>query len=166
MAKFSKKTKQKIIDDYLNDTGKNSFVAEEFVTWLQDKPDHVAYNAFHGQDDHLLWQAKLQLARQFVSGLRIVVKSEVVESEVRSIKVTEYPAMISPTTTRRQGGGYVAFDPESAQSQAELRKQAGVALAAWLDRYRGCAEHIGVDLTSIENIVLVLRDDASIKESA
>lgn len=166
MAKFNKKTKQKIIDDYLNATGRNSFVPEEFVTWLADKPDHVAYKAFHGQDEHLLWQAKLQLARQFVSGLRIVVREEVVTNSSRSIDVVErtveYPAMISPTQSRKQGGGYVSFDPQSPQAQAELRKQAGIALAGWLDRFRGCAEHAGVDLSHIEDTIRVLRDDAAV----
>lgn len=165
LARFNKKTKQKIIDAYLNDTGRNVFVPEEFVLWLEDKPNHIAYKAFHGQDDHLLWQAKLQLARQFVSGLRIVVKEEVIERKTKTIQVktTEYPAMISPVQTRKTGtGGYISFDPESPQSQAELRKQAGIALAAWLDRFRGCAEHVGMDLTHIEDTVRVLRDDAAI----
>ena len=40
----------------------------------------------------------------------------------------------------------------SEKSQEELRRQAGVYLAGWLSRYRGCAEHIGVDLTPIESI--------------
>ena len=35
------------------------------------------------------------------------------------------------------------FDPSDVGSQAELRRQAGVSLASWLERYRGCAEHIG-----------------------
>jgi len=43
-----------------------------------------------------------------------------------------------------------------------LRKQAGVSLAAWLNRFRGCAENIGVDLTPIEDIVRTLRDDEEI----
>ena len=41
----------------------------------------------------------------------------------------------------------------------ELRKQAGVQLAAWLNRYRGAAENIGLDLTPVENLVKVLRDE-------
>ena len=80
MSKFNKKTRQKMVDDYLNDTGRNTFKADEFVLWLETQPDHPAYNAFHGRDDELLWQAKLNLARQLASGLRIVVKSEVVRS--------------------------------------------------------------------------------------
>ena len=159
MSKFNKKTRQRMVDDYLNDTGRNTFKADEFVLWLETQPDLPAYDAFHGRDDELLWQAKLNLARQLASGLRIVVKSEVIEAEMPSIKVTEYPAYISPVANRKLGGGYEAFDPDSSRSQEELRRQAGVYLAGWLNRYRGCAEHIGVDLKPIEDIVRLLRDD-------
>jgi len=159
MAYFSKKTKQRIIDDYLQQTGKNMFVPQELIDWLADRPDHEAYKAFHGRDDELLNEAKLDLARRFASGLRIVAKTEVIESEVRRIKVTEYPAYISPVTTRRVGGGYEPFDPESEESQAELRRQAGVQLAAWLNRYRGAAEHIGLDMTPLEEMAMILRDE-------
>lgn len=159
MANFSKKTKQKIIDDYLHETGRNMFVPEEFIIWLQDHPDHIAYNAFHGRDDDLLWQAKLDLARRMASGLRIVVKKEVVEADVVSITVTEYPSYISPVKQRKSGGGYEPFDPESEESQAELRRQAGVALAAWLQRFRGCAENVGLDMTPLEEMAVVLRDE-------
>tara|TARA_R100000654_G_scaffold61050_1_gene87921 strand:- start:746 stop:1246 length:501 start_codon:yes stop_codon:yes gene_type:complete len=166
MSKFNKKTRQKMVDDYLNDTGRNTFKADEFVLWLETQPDHPAYAAFHGRDDELLWQAKLNLARQLASGLRIVVKSEIIESATPSFKVTEYPAYISPVASRKLGGGYQAFDPDDPKSQEELRKQAGVYLAGWLSRYRGCAEHIGVDLKPIEDIVRVLRDDKTKEEVA
>jgi hypothetical protein len=68
-------------------------------------------------------------------------------------------AYISPVSKRRDGGGYEPFDPTDANSQAELRRQAGTSLAAWLERFRGCAEHIGLDMTPLENIVHTLRDD-------
>ena len=89
MAYFSKKTKQRIIDDYLQQTGNNMYVPQEFIDWLADRPDHEAYKAFHGRDDELLNESKLDLARRFASGLRIVAKTEVIESDVRRIKVTE-----------------------------------------------------------------------------
>ena len=104
-------------------------------------------------------QWRIDLARRFASGLRIVAKTEVIESDVRHIKVTEYPAYISPVTTRRQGGGYEPFDPDSEESQAELRHQAGVQLTAWLNRYRGSAENVGLDMTPIEHIAKTLRDE-------
>ena len=37
MAYFSKKTKQRIIDDYLA-TGKNMYDPAEFIDWLKDHP--------------------------------------------------------------------------------------------------------------------------------
>ena len=69
MSNFARKTRQRIILGYLADTGRNMFVPEEFVTWLLDHPEHEMYKAFHGRDDELLWQAKLDLARQLASGL-------------------------------------------------------------------------------------------------
>ena len=160
MAYFSKKTKQRIMDDYLNATGRNTYDPKEFVMWLKDQPDHEAHRAFWGtSDEEAAMQWRIDLARRFASGLRIVAKTEVIESEVRRIKVTEYPAYISPVTTRRQGGGYEPFDPESEESQAELRRQAGVQLAAWLNRYRGAAEQIGLDMTPLEKMAMILRDE-------
>ena len=29
-----------MVDDYLNDTGRNTFKADEFITWLETQPDH------------------------------------------------------------------------------------------------------------------------------
>ena len=160
MSSFNKKTKQRIIDDYLQNTGANMFVPADFVDWLATQPEHEAYPAFYGMDDaEAARQHRIQMARQMASGLRIVAKVEDVDSSVVAIKVTEYPAYISPVSKRREGGGYEPFDPTDANSQAELRRQAGTSLAAWLERFRGCAEHIGLDMTPLEDIVHTLRDD-------
>ncbi len=104
-------------------------------------------------------QHRIDMARSMASGLRIVAKTETVDNKVVSIKVTEYPAYISPVAKRRDGGGYEPFDPNDEVAQAELRRQAGVALAAWLERFRGAAENVGLDMTPLEKMVHVLRDD-------
>ena len=66
---------------------------------------------------------RIDKARQMASGLRIVVKQEdVTQSEVISIKVTEYPAYISPVATRKSGGGYEPFDLDDETAQQELSK--------------------------------------------
>lgn len=161
MSYFSKKTKQKIIDDYLNVTGANMFVPSEFVDWLAGQPEHEAYDAFYGIDDaEAARQYRIEMARSMASGLRIVAKSEMIDSDVTAITVKEYPAYISPVSSRKDGGGYMRFDPEDEDAQYELRRQAGVALAAWINRYRGCVDHVGLDLTPLEEMVHVLRDDA------
>lgn len=161
MSNFARKTRHRIITQYLSDTGKNIYVPEEFVDWLANKPEHEMYDAFYGTDDATAArQWRIDLARRLASGLRIVVKQEEVQqSSVVSIKVAEYPAYISPVSNRKEGGGYEPFDPNDETSQEELRRQAGVALAAWLNRFRGSAEHIGLDMTPIEDIVRILRDD-------
>ena len=108
---------------------------------------------------------RIDKARQMASGLRIVVEQKHIEQSDKVLTI-EYPAYISPIATRKSGGGYEPFDPDDEDAQYELRKQAGVTLAAWLNRYRGSAENIGLDLTSVEYIVRVLRDDRDEKLEA
>ena len=166
MSNFAKKTKQRIIDDYLQTTGLNIFKPDEFVDWLATQPEHELYDAFYGMDDSVAarnW--RIDKARQMASGLRIVVEQTHIEQSDKVLTI-EYPAYISPISTRKSGGGYEPFDPDDEDAQYELRKQAGVTLAAWLNRYRGSAENIGLDLTSVEYIVRVLRDDRDEKLEA
>ena len=166
MSNFAKKTKQRIIDEYLQTTGLNIFKPDEFVDWLATQPEHELYDAFYGMDDSVAarnW--RIDKARQMASGLRIVVEQTHIEQSDKVLTI-EYPAYISPVATRKSGGGYEPFDPDDEDAQYELRKQAGVTLAAWLNRYRGSAENIGLDLTSVEYIVRVLRDDRDEKLEA
>ena len=49
MSNFAKKTKQRIIDEYLQTTGLNIYKPDEFVDWLAEQPDHEMYEAWrHG----------------------------------------------------------------------------------------------------------------------
>jgi len=156
MSGFPKKERQRIIDEYLQATGQNMFVPADFVDWLKGQPQHEAYEWFYGIDDgEAARQYRIDLARRMASGLRIVVNENV--SETSTITVREYPAYVSPVASRKHGGGYAPFDPRSEIDQLELRRQAAVQLAAWLNRYRGCAENIGLDMTAIEDIVQSLR---------
>lgn len=166
--RFNKKTKQKVIDDYLAASGRNIFLADEFVDWMATQPEHEMYDTFYGvEDDVAARNYRIDIARRMASGLRIVVKEEVKEkSQVVSIKVAEYPAFISPIKNRRLGGGYQPFDPDDEDAQTELRKQAGVSLNAWLERYRGASENIGLDMSPVEHLVRVLRDDSQEEEVA
>ena len=158
MAGFKKKDRQRIIDEYLAATGRNMFHPAEFVDWLKDKPEHEAYDLFYSMNDEdAARQWRVQMARQMASGLRIVVNHSDPDQKTVNITVREYPAFVSPAKDRRQGGGYHAFDPDDEILQQELRRQAAVGLASWLNRYRGCAENIGLDMQPIESIAEVLR---------
>ena len=117
------------------------------------------YDAFYGIDDATAArQWRIDMARRMASGLRIVVEQTDIKQSDKVLTI-EYPAYISPVAKRKEGGGYEPFDPENEESQAELRRQAGVSLAAWLNRYRGCTENIGLDVAYIEEMVRILRDE-------
>ena len=147
------------------------FVPHDCVDWLGGEPHHEAYERFYGIDDvAAARQYRIGLARQMASGLRIVIKeSQEQDQHPIVIKTREYPALISPRENRKNGGGYVAFDPNNEDDQQELRRQAATSMAAWLSRYRGCAESFGLDLTPLEEITQALRgveDDQRILEEA
>ena len=97
---FSKKTRQRVVDEYLQQTGSNLFKPDEFVEWLEGQPEHEMYNAFFGKsDEEMAHRYRVDMARRMASDLRIVVKEQVVEKKKVQVKVTEYPAYISPVAT-------------------------------------------------------------------
>ena len=148
---FTKADRQRIIDGYLSETGRNMFNAAEFIDWLGEQPEHEAYPWFYGKDDATAAREyRIGLARQMASGLRIVAEVSTTKAQVVQIAVREFPAYVSPVASRKSGGGYEPFDPKDAAAMAELRRQGAVALRSWLARYRGAFD--GVDLTTIEEI--------------
>jgi len=168
MAGFSMKQRQAIIDGYLAATGRNSFNPAEFIDWLSTEPDHEAYEWFFGMDDaSAAREHRIAMARGMANGLRITAR--VTEAAPSSapirVSVREFPAMISPMSGRKDGGGYVGFDPRDPSHLSELRRQGAQALRAWLARYRGIAESGGLDLRCIEEIAGAL-DGAGVVDAA
>lgn len=148
---FTSKDRQRIIDGYLSETGRNMFVASEFIDWLEGHPDHEAYDWFFGIDDaEAARQHRIHLARKMASGLRIKAKMETTEANVVQITEREYPAYVSPMDGRKSGGGYARFDPDDPEAMAELRRQGAVALRSWLDRYAGSFDES--ELLALEEI--------------
>ena len=144
--------RQRIIDGYLAETGRNMFIPGEFVDWLTDKPSHPAYRIFFGKtDQEAAREHRIGLARSMASGLRITVHSETQTAQVVQVVTRKYPALISPMAGRSMGGGYTPFDPSDPAAMAEIRRQACTSLQSWLNRYRGVAESAGVDLRFIED---------------
>lgn len=161
---FARKDRQRLIDDYLAQTGRNMFVAGEFVDWLADRPDHEAYPLIYGADDEkAAREYRIGLARRMASGLRIVATFSTPPGKGGVVRVAsrEYPALISAMAGRKAGGGYEPFDPESPEAKAELMRQGAQALRSWLARYRSISEDMGIDLTAIEEIVAALSGDVA-----
>ena len=149
---FTKRDRQKIIDDYLQSSGANMFSAPGFIDWLAEQPDHQAYPWFYAKDDNAAAREyRIGLARQMASGLRIISSVQTVDkSNVVHIVMHEYPAYVSPMAGRRGGGGYERFDPQDPAMMAELQRQGARALRGWLDRY--ASAFAAMDITAIEAI--------------
>ena len=155
---FKKSDKQRLINEYAAETGRNTLDVGQIRDWLSEKPEHEFYDyVFGATDEKKIEEYEKDRIAGLIRGLRITVKQEVAKDVKVKIKVADYPAYISPVKDRKHGGGYVAFDPKSETSQAELRLQAATSMAAWLSRYRGCVEHIGLDVTPMEELVHALR---------
>jgi len=162
---FKSKDRQRIIDGYLAESGRNMFVPSEFIDWLADQPEHEAYDLFYGMDDATAArQHRIALARRMASGLRIVAKQEESRSNVVAVTTREYPAYVSPMAGRKGGGGYEPVDPSDEAHIAELRRQGAASLRGWLARYRGAFEHAGIDVSAIEEIAS--SQDGSVAQSA
>lgn len=154
MAQFTKKDRQRIIDGYLSETGKNMFVPGEFIDWLSGQSDHEAYPWFFAKSDgEAAREYRISLARQMASGLRISVQDSEAKGSVVNLTVREYPAYVSPASGRKGGGGYERFDPEDAAALAELQRQAATALNSWLRRYEGAVSEGGIDVSPIKEIM-------------
>ena len=152
MAGFDRTYRQKIVDEYLNATGRNHFVPVEFLEWLKPRLDHRAWPIFFGaSDEEAALQHRLSLVRSFVSGLRIKVT---IAGEVESASqvVVRVPAFVSAMSKRAEGGGYVPVDVHDEPTLAELCRQASGDLARWIERYEGVSKIAGLDVTAINEI--------------
>lgn len=150
---FTKADRQKIIDGYLSLSGRNMFVPGEFVDWLAVHPDHEAYEWFFSKTDaEAAREFRIGMARQMANGLRITaeVSTAPAKGNVVSVSVREFPAYVSPVSSRHSGGGYQPFDPKDAAAMAELRRQGATAMRSWLNRYGGA--FAGQDLRALEKI--------------
>ena len=145
------KKRQRIIDSYLAETGRNLFVPAEFVDWLATQPDHEAYPVFFSQSDTDAARAhRIQMVRQWVSGLRIRVQVEEVQQHAVTVRVVELPAYTSPEATRYRGGGYRGTDSQDPDNRADLVSQAINDLRKWHKRWAGVLVMAGHDLSAIE----------------
>jgi len=168
--RFTKKDRQDIIDDYANQTGRNSYVPSEFIDWLRDKPDHKVYNHFFGaSDEEMADKHRENMARQFASGLRLTIKTSEMPmpSNIENLKVeaVDVPLLISPINNRANGGGYISVDVQDTDTMCELALQAHQALKSWKGRYAGSCGLLGIDISEIDSILDELKAK-TVKEEA
>lgn len=175
MAGFNRGYRQKIIDEYLADSGANYFHPAEFLDWLRNQPDHAVFPVFFGKSDmEAAQEYRLMLARQFVSGLRLKItvtpamasSSPHIAIQVREPTTFRVPAFVSPIAGRREGGGYYQTDVTETETTTELYRQAAQSLASWLERHADVARLAGADVGAVEAVLGVLTVAGTVEEAA
>lgn len=165
--------RQRIVDEYLNATGRNQFVPAEFLDWLEPQEGHRAWRLFFGKDDEeAAREYRISLARSFVAGLRIsIVVSEVMASRADHMRLAisepvrvRLPAFVSPLATRETGGGYIPIDADDGSALRELYEQGANDLARWIERYEGTARLAGADVAPLASVVGALKAAATVPE--
>lgn len=158
--------RQQIIDEYLNDVRRNTFIPTEFLEWLSAKPEHRAYSVFYGKSDtDAAQEFRLGLVRKFVSGLRIKIAVSSAPAESRQVNVTvSVPAFVSVVSDRAKGGGYAATDVNDPDTMRELAKQAATDIRRVFERHSGVAALLGVDMSALNEIASDF-DIASMEET-
>ena len=174
--RFGKKDREKIINDYLNQTGRNSYVPAEFVDWIQNKPDHPVYKLFgFGDDAKMAIKMRIQIARQFATGCKITVQYRDLPTEtvdvtdsitVEDTKVVRFPTFISPIDNRAQGGGYQKFDLDNPDTVKELCRQASRELNAWIKRHEGICTLKNIDIDALSEVADSLESESVSSEAS
>lgn len=173
MAGFSKTFRQKVIDQFLNETGSNFFHPAAFLEWLREKPDHDVFPVFFGKtDEEAALEYRLLRARQFVSGLRVKItmtpamasSSQHVAVKLKEPTAFRVPAFVSPIGSRRTGGGYFQTDISDENVTTELYRQAAQGLTSWLERYGDVARLAGADVEAVRSMLGALTVAGAVEE--
>lgn len=168
--RWLKSQKQKVIDEYLADTGSEVLRPAELLAYIRERPDHILHGMLFSESEaERAEKYSIKLLADWCSGLRttvvIDIKPEPEEKTVdlkieikESPEAFEVPGLLSPRADRVHGGGYLVFDPSNASYRREFAGQAASALAGWLRRYGGVQKLSGVDLAPIEAVFDALRE--------
>jgi hypothetical protein len=134
---LTREDRERLVQDYLHQSGRNAYQAREFMVWLRERPDHPAYPwIFDKSVEDAADAYFVSQARRFVSDLRLVVQVKTPPKEIKVLgfRTVVAPAFISPHEGRANGGGYVRFDPGDKTHVAEVQREAYRTLDGLLRR--------------------------------
>ena len=155
--RLTKEIKKQALEDFSNETGNNIVHADDFISWIKEKPDHPAYNVFFGKDDATLaHERRLQIFRENFGSFKVTYEVKKIDTSLLDIKIVEKPLQISPKSKRSQGGGYVNFDPEDEELMSEFRNEAAASLRSFVRRFEVAILDAGLDVESLKQMALRL----------
>lgn len=148
MAKFTKKLRQEIVDDFLS-RHDGTFCRKAFLEEVRAAgPDHPAYKWFEWDDDRAADLYRLDQVSDFVRGLRITFRIEEIRHGSIRLVAREAPSLVSPPDNRSNGGGYRPYDPNDPAAVAALAKEGASTLRSWIRRYGSLLDEVEADSLS------------------
>lgn len=165
--KLSKEKRQEIVEDFAR-RHNGQYDPKLFLREVKETGDkHPAFNWFEWDDKKAAGEYQLWQARSFAKDLRVNFTVEEVGREgAVTVRSVEAPAVISPVAGRKDGGGYVSFNPDDPEHIAEHCRQAGVALRSWMRRYEAALIHIDGSTKTIERLASALEQSKATAEAA
>lgn len=138
---ISRETRQHLIRSYAERNG-GVYDPKGFLAEVREQGrNHPAYAWFEWDDQEAAEEHRVEQARRFATGLKVVFSVEQVGGGV--VRVTA-PMMHSPLGSRGEGGGYRVTDMTQPAHVDELRAQAARDLEAWRRRYEAVLVADGV----------------------
>jgi len=167
MATFTKELRQQIVEDFAR-RHNGLYDPALFLQEVKDAgKEHPAHSWFTWNDIDAAAAHRLDQARDFARGLKVVFRIEQVTgpSQVRVHQV-EAPLVHSPREGRKDGGGYRLTVPTLDDHLHELAGQAADDLRAWAARYKAPLTAAGIADGKIEAIIAKLELLAEDRKSA
>lgn len=143
---IDREQRQRLIESYARDNG-GKFDPAGFVLQVREQGrNHPAYEWFQWDDNAAAEQWRVEQARRFATGLKVIFEVKAVGGKSVRVKA---PAILSPVEDRSEGGGYYVTDLKQEDHLAELRKQALRDLKSWAHRYEAVLVASGANIGAL-----------------
>jgi hypothetical protein len=166
MRQFTRKDREAILHAFVVRHG-GAFDPAAFVDEVEAAGDaHPAYRWFEWDTEAAARQHRLEQARAFARGIKVVFRVEDIGGGTIRVRELMVPFLISPIDGRRDGGGYVETAAGGGLHLAEYCRQAARDLEAWARRYESAVVSSGSSLREVEQLIARLQDAASPRDEA
>jgi hypothetical protein len=155
-TRFTKELRQRLVREFAERNG-GIYDAKLFEREVRNAgPAHEAYEWFTWDEETAALQYRIDQAREFAIGLKIVFTVEEIGRNRKVVVVErDMPFAMSPLDGRLNGGGYYLTDPKNEDHVREHCRQAAASLRTWQARYSAAAASVGMS-TALDRLIAAL----------
>lgn len=166
MARFTKALRQQLVRDFAEKNG-GWFDPAVFLSEVRKAGEkHPAYGWFEWDDGEAAHEFRLDQARDFARGLKVVFEVQTMNRGTLRVVEQSAPMLVSPMAGRKGGGGYFITDPDDPAHMIELCLQAAQSMRWFISRYEGALRYAGINTAPFEKVQAALEDMAPQVEAA